>query len=764
MDEKLRKQDIHRQIAPRRNLLVLLLTVILMITLASLYLYHTVSDLLVDINISSTQELAAHDTNTIMNTLNERWNDMSAAIDDIRFQEYESFEEMLSMLAIGNDFVDCKILALTGDDGRVYRSSGAIGLESDCSLYEEVMKHDDKFAMRFDYTSSSYEANKEYILIGLPIVPFSIEGVSFDHVFALAPITSIEDDLSIDSYGGEGTSYIINSDGYYVVNSSRSSNFTIRENFFDNLEGCRITGAASAAAIKNDIAQGVSSMSFELETDGAGYIVNIQKMSYSSWYYISYVPDSVFREQANRILAAFGIVAFIMISAVLAAMLFIINTQKKKVKMATIHRDELAEAFELAQQANRAKTTFLNSMSHDIRTPMNAIIGFTTLAATHAEEPDAVRGYLAKVTHSSEHLLSLINEVLDMSRIESGQLNISYKEENLSDLLDSLYDMFQNDISARQLSFSMDTGDVDAAGSSIICDRLRLNQVLLNVISNAVKYTPDGGAVSLRVVRTEARQDGYIGYEFHVKDNGIGMSPEFLERIFEPFTREETATVNGIQGTGLGMAITYRVVSLMEGTIDIKSEPGTGTEVTVALEFQLAPADPASAMSPDQSETRADKTPLSSDADDAPAASEASENTDQTFTHHEKRILIAEDNELNREIAVELLSEAGFAAETAENGQICIDMLNAADAGYYDLILMDIQMPVMNGYTAARSIRELPDPVKAHIPILALSANAFEEDIKASIAAGMDGHVSKPINVDVLMHKLHEVFSNSKLS
>ncbi len=543
---------------------------------------------------------------------------------------------------------------------------------------------------------------------------------------------------------------------------------------------------------------------------------------------------------------------------------------KKKVALATSEleakAEELSQALQAADAANRAKTTFLNNMSHDIRTPMNAIIGYTALTTTHLDNRERAQDYLAKIAQASNHLLSLINDVLDMSRIEAGKVTIEERPENLADILQGLRNIIQSDIHAKRLELFIDT--VDITVEEVFCDRLRLNQILLNLTSNAIKFTPSGGSVAIRVTQKPAQKADRGVYEFRVSDTGIGMSPEFAKTVFDPFTRERTSTVSGIQGTGLGMAITKNIVDMMGGSIQVESTQGRGTTFTVNLELRFAAqrqeiaaiaelsdlrglvvdddlvscqsvskmlrqigmraewtlsgkeavvrtseaielADPFEVYIVDWSmpemsgvetvrEIRkivGDDSPIilmsaydwsdieeearragvtgfiskplfasdlhrtlekSLNCGGEPSARESAP-ADTFFSG--KRILLAEDNELNREIAAELLGEAGFQVECAENGQEARDMVARSAPGYYDLVLMDIQMPIMDGYAATRAIRALDDPALAGIPIIAMTANAFEEDKRRALEDGMNGHLAKPINIDEMMALLRRLFS-----
>ena len=387
-------------------------------------------------------------------------------------------------------------------------------------------------------------------------------------------------------------------------------------------------------------------------------------------------------------------------------------------------------ALQLAVQretkANLAKREFLFNMSHDIRTPMNAIIGFTALAQTHIDDRGQVEDYLKKISVSSQHLLSLINDVLDMSRIESGKVTLEAKPVHLPELVHELRDIIQAVVSKKDLSLTLDTVGVE--NEDVIADPLRLEQILINVLANAVKFTPDGGQIGLWIVQKDTAPAGYADFEFHIKDNGIGMSEEFQKHIFEQFARERTSTVSKIQGTGLGMAITKSLVDMMGGGITVKSEQGKGSEFTISLRFPIG-------------EAKTGQTP--------PAAKASA------FTG--KKLLVVEDNELNLEIASTLLKEAGFEVDTAENGKIAVEKVEAASADRYDLILMDIQMPEMDGYEATRRIRALPDAEKAALPIVAMTANAFEDDRKNALHAGMNGHIAKPLDIQKLFQVLSEL-------
>lgn len=546
-----------------------------------------------------------------------------------------------------------------------------------------------------------------------------------------------------------------------------------------------------------------------------------------------------------------------------------IHEEKKKELEAKEKLEEqekaLRDALQMAENANKAKTTFLNNMSHDIRTPMNAIIGYTALAATHIDNKDALNNYLTKIKISSKHLLSLINDVLDMSRIENGAVNIECHEVHIPDILHDLTTIIQGSIHSKQLDLCIDTQDI--VHEDVITDKLRLNQVLLNLTGNAIKFTQVGGRINIRIKENPCDDPGYAYFEFTVKDNGIGMSEEFIKHVFDSFSRERSSTNSGIEGTGLGMAITKHLVNMLGGTIHVNSKEGEGSEFVVCLTMKIN--DTASTYETISSLAGARVLVVDDDIDTCMSVSkmlrdiqmradwttsgkEAVVRSQEAYEQSEpfevfiidwlmpdmngietarrirssmknevpiiilsaydysdveqealdagvtafiskplfkselisvlknpktvrkqsvetlhscyegKHLLLVEDNELNREIAEEMLKNAGFIVDSVNDGIDAVERMKALDENAYDLILMDIQMPKMDGYTATKEIRHLSNRRKANIPIVAMTANAFEEDKKKSMAAGMNAHLSKPVNIKNLVETLDGIFKNDK--
>ena len=700
-------------------------------------------------------------------------------------------------------------------------------------------------------------------------VPVQIDGKTVALVYGVTYLDDLADTLNIANiYNSTANIYIIDTrSGDFIMDTFHPHLGNISDYSLENEPDRETKGNADWDEYTADIMD-----------QGTGYVV-YRTDATDGWEYMYYAPSGINqwsiavavpeKEAFSSVFAAREIFFLIGVLMVLAVAIYyvVIHRKAQRAMDEAVEKAVLEEKLKKAEAAERAKTTFLSNMSHDIRTPMNAIIGFTTLAETNIDNKSRVQEYLAKIMSSSNHLLSLINDVLDMSRIESGKLHIEEKPCSISDIFRDMRNIIQNQMQAKQLDFFMDT--LDVADEDIYCDKLHLNQVLLNLLSNAIKFTPAGGSVSMLIRQKPGAPHGYGSYEIRVKDTGIGMSPEFAEHIFEPFERERTSTVSGIQGTGLGMAITKSIVNAMGGTIGVHSEQGKGTEFVIQLQFRLQSetkqievirelfglrglvvddnfstcdsvtkmltqigmraewsmhgkeavlrAKQAAEMGdayytyivdwslPDLSGievvrqiravagqnvpiiilTAYDWTAIEQEARDAgvtafcnkpiflsdlrdilmtalgkmDAPPPAAIIPDPVEELKGKHILLVEDNELNQEIARELLEESGFKVSTASDGTAAVDIMSNAKPGDYDLILMDIQMPRMNGYEASRAIRALPDKAVNSIPIVAMTANAFQEDRQNALDAGMNDHVAKPIDVDALLQVLTEQLS-----
>ncbi len=698
-------------------------------------------------------------------------------------------------------------------------------------------------------------------------VPIIQDGQTAALLYGITDLTELPKNLNINNiYNASASVYIIDTKtGNFILDTWHDELKNI-DDYSDKKYPKETKGTLSWDQYMQDVVN--------MET---GYVV-FRTSDTDGWEYMYYAPAginqwaiavSVPEKEAFSSVYAVRRVS-IVLGVLMALVIFLyycwVSHNAKEVMRQKVEQAVLAEKLQKAEAADRAKSVFLSNMSHDIRTPMNAIIGFTTLAQANLDDKERTQDYLKKILSSSNHLLSLINDILDMSRIESGKLNIEEKPCTISDIFRDMRDIIQTQMNSKQINFFMDA--VDVIDEDIYCDKLHVNQVLLNLLSNAIKFTPAGGTVALTIRQKPRAPKGYGSYEIRVKDTGIGMSEEFTRHIFEPFERERNTTASGIQGTGLGMAITKNIIDTMGGTIELHSTKGKGTEFIIHIDFRLqsepgqvetvrelqglralvvddsfATCDSVTRMLrqigmrsewvmhgkeavlhakqayelgdeyhayiidwllPDLNGlevvrqiravigdsvpiiivTAYDWTAFEEEAKEAGVtafcnkpiflselrdiliAATGDGAAQQTAPPNElilagrlqgTRLLLTEDNELNREIAVELLTEKGFLVDTAENGAIAVEKVKNSTPGYYSLVLMDIQMPEMNGYEATKAIRALADSGLSRIPIVAMTANAFDEDRKQALESGMDAHIAKPINMENLLKVLTEI-------
>ena len=666
------------------------------------------------------------------------------------------------------------------------------------------------------------------------------------------PLAELAERFSLSFYNDTGFSYVVDQEGGILLRSQHPNSNRTFQNLFDiiDLQGNDAQAVASFRAALTEGKRGVARFQYQKE---AYVFCYVPMENAEGWYVVSIIPNRVIMEQANVIIQDSQILMLLIAICILVLTAFFLVYRESTSRVLAAEE----QARKAAESANAAKSRFLSNMSHDIRTPMNAIIGMTKLASDHAGEPDKVREYLKNIDSSGQLLVGLINDILDLSKIESGKMTLNNDNASLEKLLSNLVSIMQPTVAKKGQKFDIRLHGIEH--ETLCFDSLRLNQVLLNLLSNAVKFTPAGGAIGVDVTERPSQRAGYAHFTFQVADTGIGMQPEFLKDIFQSFTREQDSRVNKIEGSGLGMAITKMIVDMMEGAIAVQSTPGKGTTFTVDLDLLLAPAAPLAALpclrvlaADDDPATcrsaeeflrelgmNADVTGGGRDAvDKALAAHAAGRDYDlilldwkmpdlngldavreirrQTgreipviifsaydwahiapealaagvdgfvqkpffkstlsrcirhYVLHEevqpqpldedvqltgRRILLAEDNELNQEIARELLEGAGAQLEIVGNGKACVERFSQTAPGGFDLVLMDIQMPVMNGYEATRLIRAMPRPDARTIPIFAMTADAFAEDIAAAKAAGMNSHLAKPLDIPAMLLEIQK--------
>lgn len=774
-------------------------------------------------------------------TIDSRLTRVEYLISSVPPGDAEDYETMKRELTYGARISNLSILGLYGEDGAFERIYGEeVTLADEAPFFDSLKKGEKKIAMG---TTGQGEA---VILFGVPAKYPMRDGGKSLALAAAVPVDYIKQFLALDNDYSLVYSHIIRRDGSFVIQSRPSE----IQNFFDQI---RLFSREEGDQDGEDYVQGLKhSMENKTEYSALFYADNDRRhlyctpLPYSEWYLVTVMPYGSLDTTVGELTGQRFVLLLVSIGIILSVLLVIFFMYYRRTRKQI---QAVEDACLEAEKASRAKSEFLSNMSHDIRTPMNAILGMTAIASAHMDNPAQVQDCLKKITLSGRHLLGLINDVLDMSKIESGKMTLSMERVSLPEILEGIVNIVQPQVKEKQQRFEVFIHDISA--EEVYCDSVRLNQVLLNLLSNAVKFTPRGGFVSVSLYEEASpRGENYVRMHLKVRDTGIGMSSQFIEKIFDSFSREDDKRVNKTEGTGLGMAITKYIVDAMEGSIEVESEPGRGTEFHVTLELEKAELQEEMIL-PDwkmllvdddeelcrsalaslrsigiQSDRALDgRTAISMveerhrkrddyqiilldwqlpDIDGIETArrirqrmgeevpillisaydwSEIEEEAKQagvtgfiskplfrsTLFYGIKRytgesaqipeqspnyrtdfqgarILVAEDNDLNWEIAFELLSQLGLELEWAENGQICLERFAQAPVGYYAAILMDIRMPVMTGYEAAKAIRAL-DREDSRIPIIAMTADAFYEDVQRCLESGMNAHIAKPIDV-----------------
>ena len=683
--------------------------------------------------------------------LETHWNLVASIKDYVNAQSFSSKEQAQQGIKeaegiFHTELYGCRIMLLDAM-GRGYTTDGEVGIWNDLKyLADGAVKHTfvtDTSNVKGTYLAFSHK---------LQSTVASERGLRFTHMVLLKEISTIRKYYTTESYGGHAATYIINRNGTLAYYDADNEDILGVRNVFKALREGTYAGSKDFATMRQQLNNyGIATASVLLKDNE--YYYCLAKMAEYDMTIMLLVPAEyvavstmTMLQSTLRIQVVFTV---LLLGLVLLALISIVRAERSS-KMIKIEKETnqklnklrvaAEDALKVAESASKAKSTFLSNMSHDIRTPMNAIIGFATLALDDIRDGKKVEDYLSKILSSSKHLLGLINDILDMSRIESGKVVLEEQETDLVTTLQELQSIMEGQAKERKLKLHVDYSNL--RDRHVYCDKTRLNQVMFNLLANAVKFTSEGGSIWLTMSQMEPTyevEDRAI-YEIRVKDTGIGIDKAFIKHIFEPFERERTSTVSKIQGTGLGMAITKNIVDMMGGTIEVESQKGVGTEFIIRLELRL------------QAEAGA-----------------ANEEGAKQHSHAEgvaefagKRLLLAEDNELNREIACMLLSKYGFVIDTAENGQEAVDLVAASAPGYYDLVLMDIQMPVMDGHEATRKIRSLENKVLAKVPVVAMTANAFDEDRKAAKECGMNGFISKPIHMQEVVQALRMCLQDRK--
>ena len=721
--------------------------------LAFFFLYHTyIQDIIYEERLNQMEEVTHQMFQNLEDVIDSHWDRVTEECNYLKDANVQTTDELCRHMKKKYElsaYADHKITLMAMDsEGGYYTEAGNRGLFRDLDYFEESPE---KISFVFD--SMTDNQSKMVFLNRLP-EPIDLQDgekkTSILYFGIAQDMEQLNPYFNCDAYNGNNSVYVLDDNGFKLFNSNQVE-LIKGHNVFSVLQKMKYLHNSSFDKTKAELEEKGCSYSNAV-LDGTEYFYGLKRMENAEWTLIFLVPAEYVATNTLKLVnfVTIFIVIFTVIAAVCVmlgisfvmsrnqqeairverennARLETVNTELRQAKQAA------EEAFQVAQEANRSKSNFLANMSHDIRTPMNAIIGMTSLIRYDAGDKGKVIEYADKMDTSSQHLLGIINDVLDMSKIEAGKTVFKYSDFSIVDFIQELDTVFHSQIYEKQQNFTIIKENI--RHEWVTGDRVHLMQIFSNLLSNAIKYTQEGGEIQLLAEECEAKSSAYAKYRFLVSDNGMGMSADFQNTIFDAFTRAENSMTNKIQGTGLGMAITRNLVEAMGGTIDVESELGQGSCFEVLIDLKIA--------------------------EDRTVALAAQEETDEQDGNilQGMRFLCAEDNEINAEILTELLKIEGAECTICENGEEILNAFEQSVPGDYDMILMDVQMPVMNGYEATKAIRRSSHELAKKIPIIAMTANAFSEDIQHSLAAGMNAHVSKPVEMKVLEKTIRSIKS-----
>ena len=736
-----------------RNLILCCCIAGIAMLLAFFFLYQTyIRDIIYEERLNQMEEITHQMFQNLEDVIDSHWDRVTEECNYLRDANIQTTDELCRHMKKKYElsaYADHKITLMAVDsEGGYYTESGKRGLFRDLDYFEESPE---KTSFVFD--SMTDNQSKMVFLNRLPEPIYLQNGEKKTSIlyFGIAQdMEQLNPYFNCEAYNANNSVYVLDDNGSKLFNSNQVE-LIKGHNVFSVLQNMKYLHNSSFEKTKAELEEKGCSYSNAV-LDGTEYFYGLKRMDNAEWTLIFLVPAEYVATNTLKLVnfVMVFIVTFTIIAAVCVmlgislvmrknqqeairverennARLEIVNTELRQAKKAA------EEAFQVAQEANRSKSSFLANMSHDIRTPMNAIIGITSLIRSDAGDKGKVIEYVDKIDTSSQHLLGIINDVLDMSKIEAGKTVFKYSDFSIVEFIQELDTIFHSQIYEKKQIFTITKENIQHEW--VNGDRVHLMQIFSNLLSNAIKYTQESGEIQLLAEECESNSSVYAKYRFLVSDNGMGMSADFKNTIFDTFTREENSLTNKIQGTGLGMAITKNLVDLMGGTIDVESEPGQGSCFEVFMDLKIAEERSAS-----------------------PASQAETEEQDGNILKG-MRFLCAEDNELNAEILTELLKIEGAECTICENGKRVLETFEQSVPGDYDMILMDVQMPVMNGYEATKAIRRSSHELAKTIPIIAMTANAFSEDIQHSLAAGMNAHISKPVDMKTLEKTIRSIKS-----
>lgn len=735
-----------------RYIVVVAVSALLIVVAVCLYLVQlsaTVSDNL----MSTVDEISRHDVETIEGSLEDAYGRLGAVVKHMEVydaRDVHEAQEQLNLEAAASNLFNA--LYLMDDTGTIYSSSYVV-MDPDAHAYDELLVGgDEPFVMLYNDDLGRLETTKESLIFGIPLDNFRLGEHTFVALLGRSDLSAISNQLIIESFDGQGVSSVVNDKGYYIVNASPATDLAGEDNFYETLEAGSIEGGVTIEDVRRNISEGKSFVINCTTAEGERLVMSFAPVEGTSWAFIMAVPTEVFDQRfAPFIAMTVGMLcALLVVVAIMVAVLF------RSVRRSMRARAEVA-----------ARTEFLSNMSHEIRTPLNGIIGLHHLMERHMDDRQAMAAYVGKLGTAAQYLLSLVNDILDVSKLQAGKVELASEPFDAAVLIENVCDMQREPMAERGIRFDL---TCEGVGSTLLMgDGVRVSQVLVNILSNAVKFTPEGGSIALHAVQ-EPVDTHTARLTAAIEDTGCGMTPEFQQRIFDVFAQERNSNSESQKGTGLGMSICYLLVKQMGGEIAVESELGAGSRFTVTLMLPLAEAAageagagaPHVATAEPLQSGRGAEAPLLRQSE--PSA-EGAEPADSSTASDEGagapaaplEILVAEDNELNADIIASILTEEGFSVTVACNGKEAVARFDESPEGHFAAIFMDAQMPVMDGYAAARAIRDLPRSDAKAVRIFACTASTFAEDRARALDAGMDDFLPKPLNVGLMLQKLDDI-------
>lgn len=691
--------------------------------------------------MATVDEVSRHDVESIEGTLNNsyaRLGSVAKRMDVYDVKTMEEAQEQLNLEAASSAMFNA--IYLLDEEGDLY-SSSYVRISAADHAYDELFSDGrDQFVMLYDEANGRLETIKESLIYGKRVQPMDIGGHRFIAILGRSDLSSISDQLLIDSFDEQGVSSVINAYGYYIVSASPSSEITGRDNFYDLLETGYIEDGITVDDVRRNISDGTSfTISFYMP-DGQDSVISFAPIRGTAWSFIMTVPKSVFAQRFAPFIALTTFMLIVVGLVVIVMMTLIYKFMKRSV---------------LARAESAARAEFLSNMSHEIRTPLNGIIGLNHLMERSLDDRQAMEGYVQKLGKAASYLLSLVNDILDVSKLQAGKVQLVDDPFDLRSAIENVWEMQREPMAAKGIEYKSE--DINIPYPFLVGDEVRISQVLMNILSNAVKFTPNGGVITVNATQHLNAVNDRVSTTVSISDTGCGMSQDFMDHIFDVFTQERNSISSSQKGTGLGMSISHLLMEEMSGSLKVESSLGQGSRFTVSFTLpmdrsrvSLMPVD--SRMS-SKIAIGTSLEPDSSEAADENLSDEASSGALMAPI----KLLVAEDNELNSEILSSILKNNGYEVDVTVNGQEALDTFAASEIGEYAAILMDAQMPVMDGYESAKEIRRLNRIDAETVRIFACTASTFTEDRNRALACGMDDFLAKPLDVPVMLGKLEQL-------